>query len=89
MAMVLDELKQLQPQPFPNREFWTGQHFRVFGKNGRGKVQAARLCNRQQKCRSLKAVGLQCCGNQNVCIDYKAQCDHQRFFFSDLAALII
>ena len=38
MAVVLEELKELQPQPSPNGQFRTGQHIRVFFENRCGNV---------------------------------------------------
>jgi len=38
VAMVLDELKQLQPKPFPDGQFRTGQYIRIFFEYGRGNV---------------------------------------------------
>jgi hypothetical protein len=39
VAMVLDELKQLQPKPFPDGQFRTGQYIRIFFEYGRGNVR--------------------------------------------------
>src|SRR5579863_5036054 len=38
MAVIFDELKQLQPQSSPNRQLGPGQHFRIFFEDGRGNV---------------------------------------------------
>jgi hypothetical protein len=88
MAMVPDQLQQLQTQPFANRQFGTRQHIPVFLEDRRGNIQASRLCNGQQEGRALQAFEFQRRGNHDISIEHQTHRKHQRFFFSDLATLM-
>jgi hypothetical protein len=46
MAMIFDEPEQLKPQAFPDGQFRTGQHIRIFFENGRGNVETRWLGDR-------------------------------------------
>ncbi len=70
VAVVFNQLKQLETQPPTNGQFGTGQYIPVFLKDWRGDVQASRLCNRQEKCGALEAVGFQCCRDQDISVDH-------------------
>ncbi len=66
VAVVFNQLKQLETQPPTNGQFGTGQYIRYSSKIGRGDVQASALCNRQEKCGALEAVGFQCCRDRTL-----------------------
>ncbi|HLJ76087.1 MAG TPA: hypothetical protein VKT75_01670, partial [Acidobacteriaceae bacterium] len=76
---VPDELQELLPETFANRELGPGQNVSVFFQDRSGYVKACRPGDRDDEGGPLKAFGLQCRRDQNVCIDDKAERKHQRF----------
>ncbi len=88
VAVVLNQLKQLETQPPANGQFGTGQYIPVFFKDWRGDVQASRRCIRQHECGALDAVGFHCRRDHDSRIYHHTQRKYQRFFFSVLAALM-
>ena len=76
VSAVLNELKQLKAEPFPNTEFRARQDCPVFQKDRRGHVQTRWLVNGEKQDRALQTVGLERRGNHDVCVENQPKRKH-------------
>ena len=79
MATIPDQLKELLPQTFSNREFRPGEDPGILVDNCLGDIQTRRPGDRDQEGCSLKAVGFQRRRDQDIGVDHEAEWKHQRF----------
>jgi len=83
-----DELQELMSLAPWNPEPRPRQNFLIFRKNRPGNVETRGSGYGDVKCRALEAIWSKCSRNNYICIEYKPQRDHPRFFFLALAARI-
>src|SRR5712664_3686601 len=69
VSAVLNELKQLKAEPFPNTEFRARQDCPVFQKDRRGHVQTRWLRDGEKQHGALQTVGVERRGNHDVGVE--------------------
>jgi hypothetical protein len=76
VSAVLNELKQLKAEPFPNTEFRARQDCPVFQKDRRRHVQTRWLRDGEKQDRALQSVGLERGRNHDVGVENQSKRKH-------------